>query len=282
MGGVSIEEYGLEFVWICLQKYWGSCLLLILFLAGIVWSLFRHRNREAGIFLFYTVFLLLTAYNPFLVNYIVPKVNFENEYYRFFWMLPVVPGVAYYAVRLIFSVKRFWKKAVLVLIAAGIMIAVGVPLQGVVENFALIENVYKVPDDLRVICELIHEDSEAREPRVVFDRKLNTMARQYDPSLRLVLHRDAVLYRAGSTITARMDEDSPWYHRQKVIMDLLYYGETVELEEFKNALIQTETEYLVVPDEKADGVYLQRAGCELLARAGDYLVYRFFAQKDHM
>ena len=282
MGGVSIEEYGLEFVWICLQKYWGSCLLLILFLAGIVWSLFRHRNREAGIFLFYTVFLLLTAYNPFLVNYIVPKVNFENEYYRFFWMLPVVPGVAYYAVRLIFSVKRFWKKAVLVLIAAGIMIAVGVPLQGVVENFALIENVYKVPDDLRVICELIHEDSEAREPRVVFDRKLNTMARQYDPSLRLVLHRDAVLYRAGSTITARMDEDSPWYHRQKVIMDMLYYGETVELEEFKNALIQTETEYLVVPDEKADGVYLQRAGCELLARAGDYLVYRFFAQKDHM
>lgn len=282
MGGVSIEEYGLEFVWICLQKYWGSCLLLILFLAGIVWSLFRHRNREAGIFLFYTVFLLLTAYNPFLVNYIVPKVNFENEYYRFFWMLPVVPGVAYYAVRLIFSVKRFWKKAVLALMAAGIMIAVGVPLQGVVENFALIENVYKVPDDLRVICELIHEDSEAREPRVVFDRKLNTMARQYDPSLRLVLHRDAVLYRAGSTITARMDEDSPWYHRQKVIMDLLYYGETVELEEFKNALIQTETEYLVVPDEKADGVYLQRAGCELLARAGDYLVYRFFAQKDHM
>lgn len=282
MGGVSIEEYGLEFVWICLQKYWGSCLLLILFLAGIVWSLFRHRNREAGIFLFYTVFLLLTAYNPFLVNYIVPKVNFENEYYRFFWMLPVVPGVAYYAVRLIFSVKRFWKKAVLALMAAGIMIAVGVPLQGVVENFALIENVYKVPDDLRVICELIHEDSEAREPRVVFDRKLNTMARQYDPSLRLVLHRDAVLYRAGSTITARMDEDSPWYHRQKVIMDLLYYGETVELEEFKDALIQTETEYLVVPDEKADGVYLQRAGCELLARAGDYLVYRFFAQKDHM
>lgn len=282
MGGVSIEEYGLEFVWICLQKYWGSCLLLILFLAGIVWSLFRHRNREAGIFLFYTVFLLLTAYNPFLVNCIVPKVNFENEYYRFFWMLPVVPGVAYYAVRLIFSVKRFWKKAVLALMAAGIMIAVGVPLQGVVENFALIENVYKVPDDLRVICELIHEDSEAREPRVVFDRKLNTMARQYDPSLRLVLHRDAVLYRAGSTITARMDEDSPWYHRQKVIMDLLYYGETVELEEFKDALIQTETEYLVVPDEKADGVYLQRAGCELLARAGDYLVYRFFAQKDHM
>ena len=53
MGGVSIEESGLGFVWVCLQKYWGTCLLPALFLAGILWSLLRHRNREAGIFLFF-------------------------------------------------------------------------------------------------------------------------------------------------------------------------------------------------------------------------------------
>lgn len=275
MGGVSIEESGLGFVWVCLQKYWGTCLLPALFLAGILWSLLRHRNREAGIFLFYTIFLLLTAYNPLLVNYIVPKVNFENEYYRFFWMLPVVPGVAYYTVRLIFYAKKLWKRVVLGLVSAGVMIMVGVPLQGVVENFAMIENVYKVPDDLRTICELIHQDSDKKEPRVVFDRDLNTMARQYDPSLRLVLHRDAVLYRAGSTITARMNEDSPWYQRQKIIMDLLYYGEPVKLETFRNALIQTETEYLAVPKEKADESYLEEAGCVLLARTENYILYRF-------
>ena len=78
MAGLSLNETGLQFVRICLQNYWGTCLYLLLFAAGILWSLCCHRKQEARIFLGYAVFLALTAYNPFLVKYIVPKINFEN------------------------------------------------------------------------------------------------------------------------------------------------------------------------------------------------------------
>ena len=176
MAGLSIKENGLQFVWLCLQNYWGSCLFLLFFAAGILWSLFCHRKQEARIFLGYAVFLILTAYNPFLVSYLVPKIDFENEYYRLFWILPVLPGVAYYAVRLIFALKKRWTKILLTLVFCVVLAAAGTPLQGVVQNFALAENIYKVPNDLRAVCDVIHEDYGKEQPRVIFDGSLNSVA----------------------------------------------------------------------------------------------------------
>lgn len=275
MAGISLEETGLQFVWVCLQNYWGTCLYWILFGTGILWSLLCHRKQESRIFLSYAVFLLLTAYNPFLVSYLVPKIDFENEYYRLFWILPVIPGVAYYAVRLIFAVKKLWGKVLLTLIFSAILAVTGTPLQGVVQNFALTENIYKVPNDLRAVCDVIHQDSTEAEPRVIFDGSLNSLVRQYDPSLQLVLHRNAVLYRAGSTVIDGIDENSDWYFRQKTIMDVLYYDQQVELSDFVYAITGTHTDYLVVPLSWYNHEYLHEAGCEPIAQTENYIVYFF-------
>ncbi len=275
MAGLSLNETGLQFVRICLQNYWGTCLYLLLFAAGILWSLCCHRKQEARIFLGYAVFLALTAYNPFLVKYIVPKINFENEYYRLFWILPVIPGVAYYTVRLIFALKKRWTKVLLTIVSAAVLVAAGTPLQGVVENFALAENIYKVPDDLRAVCDVIHKDSKKEQPRVIFDGSLNSLVRQYDPSLQLVLHRNAVLYRAGSTVIDGIDEDSAWYHRQKTLMDVLYYSEPVDLSQFQQALTGTHTDYLVVPISWGNHEYLQQAGCQPIAQTEENIVYYY-------
>lgn len=275
MAEVSIQEAGLRFVWICLEQYWGTCLFPVLFLAGILWSLFCHRKQEARVFLGYAVFLLLTVYNPFFVKYIVPKVNFENEYYRFFWILPVIPGVAYYAVRLVFAVKNKWGKVLAALALAGVMAVAGTPLQGVVQNFALAENIYKVPNDLRAACDIIHADCGEESPRVVFDNYLNSIARQYDASLQLVLHRNAVLYRAGSTVAGTMNEDGSWYRRQRVIMDMVYYEQPVRLQKFQYVLKRTRTDYLVLPIILTNHDRIREAGCEPIAQTENYVVYRF-------
>ncbi|MDC7290661.1 hypothetical protein NXH76_22995 [Blautia schinkii] len=275
MADVTIEELGLRFVQVCLKQYWGGCLFLVLFAAGVVWSLCCHRKKEAGIFIGYTIFLILTVYNPFFVKYIVPKVNFENEYYRFFWILPVVPGVAYYAVRLVFAVKNKWGKTIVALILAGVIVAVGTPIPGVTQNFAMADNLYKVPDDLRAVCSVIHEDSEKENPRVVFSNDLNTLARQYDASLQLVLNRNAVLYRAGSTVAGKINEKSSWYRRQRVIMDVVYYEQKVRLKKFRYALRKTRTDYLVLPVTLRNHKYFMKAGCEPIAQTNNYVVYRF-------
>lgn len=88
------------------------------------------RKRKSGIFVGYTVFLLLTVYNPLVVKYLIAKVKFENEYYRFIWILPVIPAVAYYGVRLVTAFRKTWIK---VLMAAAVLtgfVILGNPLDG--------------------------------------------------------------------------------------------------------------------------------------------------------
>ena len=93
MAGVTIQELGLRFVDACMKLYWGSCWYPLLFAVGLICTLVRGRKRKSGIFIGYTVFLLLTVYNPLVVKYLISKAKFENEYYRFIWILPVIPAV---------------------------------------------------------------------------------------------------------------------------------------------------------------------------------------------
>ena len=106
MAGVTIKELGLSFVKVCMEQYWGNCMFPLLFLGMLIGILVRYKDRTPRIFLYETIFLMLTVYNPILVKAFIPKLDFENEYYRFIWILPVIPGVAYFAARLVFAVKN--------------------------------------------------------------------------------------------------------------------------------------------------------------------------------
>ena len=117
--GVTIQELGLRFVDACMRLYWGSCWYPLLFAVGLICTLVLGRKRKSGIFVGYTVFLLLTVYNPLVVKYLIAKVKFENEYYRFIWILPVIPAVAYYGVRLVTAFRKTWIK---VLMAAAVLV----------------------------------------------------------------------------------------------------------------------------------------------------------------
>lgn len=269
----------MRFVEVCLKNYWGSCLFLVLFMAGVIWTAIAHKKQEPRIFLFYTVFLLLTAYNPFVVMYIIPKFGFENEYYRLFWILPVAIGVAYYSVRLAYLFKKKIIRVILAVMMAALIVWCGSPLTSVMQELQMPQNVYKVPDDLIFACNVIHEDSDSENPRVVFDMSLNTLARQYDASLHLVLNRDAVIYRAGSTVAGTINEDNKYYKRQKCIMDVTYYNMDVPIKLFRAALYLTGTEYLVFPIGLPKSEFIQQAGCEPIAENDYYVIYRFNREK---
>lgn len=119
-------------------------------------------------FLYYLVFLALTVYNPVLVKYVIPKVHFESEYYRFIWILPVIPGAAYYAVRIVEAVRFRWLKAVTALILAAVIVTTGTPVPGIAKDYVMAENIYKVPNELRSVCDVIHQDCDKEQPKVVF------------------------------------------------------------------------------------------------------------------
>lgn len=275
MSGVSIEGLGLAFVWECFKEYWGSCAFGFIFLIGMLFAVIIKKDKISRMFLWYTIFLVLTVYNPVLVKIIIPILNFDNEYYRFFWILPVIPVLAYYITALIWKINGTLKKGICLAAILLVLAFLGTPIQGVVTNFSMIENIYKVPNDLRAVCDVIHADSEKENPNVIFSNELNTVARQYDASLNLVLHRDAVLFRSGSTVATKYREDNKWYQRQKTLLDVVYYEMDMEPEVFKKALQETGTDYLVLTVNLSNHDFIRACGAEAIAQTDGYVVYRW-------
>ena len=275
MAGVTIQEMGLRFVGACMKLYWSSCWYPVIFAVGLLCTLVRGRKRTSRIFIGYTIFLLLTVYNPLVVKYLIAKAKFENEYYRFIWILPVIPGVAYYSVKLVTFFRKKWQKVLAAGIVAGCIIVLGNPLDGVVKNFAMTENIYKVPDDLRAICDVIHQNQADDLPKVVFDSSLNSIVRQYDAGIGLVINRNASIYRAGSTVAGTYDENSKFYKRQKALLDVIDYHIYDDKKGFVNALKKLKADFIVTSIDSGDHEFLTECGCELIAQTESHYIYKY-------
>ena len=275
MAGVTIQEYGLRFVSACMRLYWSSCWYPFLFVVGIICTLIWGRKKNSRIFIGYVLFLLLTVYNPLVVKYLIAKVKFENEYYRFIWILTLIPAVAYYGVKLVSVFRKKWQRALAAIVVLGCFVLLGNPLDGVVTNFAMTENIYKVPDDLRAVCDVIHQNQENDFPRVVFDSSLNSIVRQYDAGIGLVISRNASIYRAGSTVAGSFDENSGFYKRQKALLDVIDYHIYDSPDQFKKALRKTKTDFVVTAIGQVDHEFLVNNGCELVAQTETHYVYKY-------
>lgn len=138
----------MKFVDACMKLYWGPCWYPVLFAIGLIATLIWGRKKSSMIFIGCSAVLFLTVYNPVVVKYIIAKLGFDKEYYRFIWLLPVIPGVAYYGVKAVCLFPKRWMKAAAAAVLLGIFVLFGNPLDRVVNNFAFAENIYKVPDEL--------------------------------------------------------------------------------------------------------------------------------------
>lgn len=72
----------------------------------------------------------------------------------------MIPGAAYYAVRIVEAWFR-WLKAVTALILAAVIVTTGTPVPGITKNYVMAENIYQVPNErLRSVCDNVHQDCD--------------------------------------------------------------------------------------------------------------------------
>jgi hypothetical protein len=190
MQGITIKEHCLMFVWACLKEYVGSSWpILAIFLCGIVAGILLAlfgKKKEAPLevvdakeyvpgqyedtplpdqssvtwmFLSIVLFCAVTVMNPFLVRALIPRFGMTTVYYRFFWILPITFGAAYWLTRVVCCVRRKLIQAIVFAALVGAM-AVVMPLNPGIANVRIPTNVYKVDGAVPVVCDAIHEDYE--------------------------------------------------------------------------------------------------------------------------
>lgn len=273
MGDVNINELGLSFVKVCLNNYWGHICFFGFFAASILWF-FCRKKHGTNLFLIYTAFLFLTIYNPIFVKYIFSKLGSDKIYYRFFWLLPVSLLLGYCCIIILDYAKSKWESCIMFFVLVILIILTGSPVKNIFRDFSLPDNLYKVPDSLLEICEIIHRSSEDENLKIVApDAAMHMLIRQYDPSLQLTIGRDTLLYRLGNT-NFNVNEESSSYKIQNAIMEVIYYEDTSQTDSFLEAIHKTETDYIILYDSSPINGFLQNNGFKNIGVCEGYVVYQ--------
>ena len=106
MGGINLNESGLDFVRQVFVTFGGNTTVLTLFLLSVLYLALKGKKEERYVFVTTAVFLAFTVYNPFAVKYILGKLGMVNVYYRFFWILPMVLTIGYACTKVVGGQKK--------------------------------------------------------------------------------------------------------------------------------------------------------------------------------
>lgn len=271
MQSINVFENGIGYLAECLGLYLGNCAYLLLYMIGTVYILLKGSKEEKEIFLPCTITLLCTVYNPLMPVVVDKFFDISSEYYRLFWLTPIVILVPYVISKLITGVSNMKEKTAVLVFAVAVLIISGnfVYEQGI----PLAQNIYKIPDELIEITQIIHEDTDEEYPKAFFEYEYNMEARQYDPKMLLTIDREEYIYAVNYTYTDEMlnDENVPTNR----ILAVLVRNQNVETGDFTDALEATKTEYVVVTKGHPRTEYLVQAGLNLVADTATHYIFKY-------
>ncbi len=273
MTTLNVATQGIGYLRACLNQYADNCAFFVLYLLALVFVCIKGSRIEKRIFLPAAALLLVTVYNPLFPLLLMRFFDVNNEYYRFFWIAPVIVLVPFVTVKLILIFKDTKSR---VLMSAFLILIYLLSGNFLYRNgYQKAENVYKMPGEMMEVSDLIHADTAAVYPKVFLEYEYNMQMRQYDPKMLLTVNREDYLYALSSDYTDAMlaQEDHPEYQLLAALARKQL--SKVDVARFKAALEETHTEYVVVQKGAAIREYLQRAGLVQVAETKHHGIYRY-------
>lgn len=267
---VDAAELGNAFVRTCFALFQGDGLFLYLTGACLAWLLVKRREGEKLFWRSYVLFLFLVIYNPFLIWRLVALLGLDDEYYRFLWLIPMTIVLAYSGSRLILDGKKKWRPVYL----AGVILAILLCGKTIFSrSWEWIENIYKIPDEVIEICEIIRADSPKEEPCVAADFDLDVLINQYAPDIDLILsYREIASIRE---LEARGDDiDSAAKRLYYVLVAGEEYNYWYSEGYLDYALREGQVDYIVTARGNPAREYIAASQCRLIAELEEYCIFR--------
>lgn len=271
MQTLTVVDTGLSYMQACLEYYLDGGASFLVYIAALLFVLIAGTKQEKQIFLPSALLLFLTVYNPVFPIVLNKIFDVNKEYYRFFWIAPVIILIPYVCIKLIRMQDKKSGRVLFTLVLLGIVCLSGRFIYA--DGYERTENAYKIPNELIEISEIIHEDSSVDYPKVLMEYHYNMEMRQYDPSIRLTIDREDYLYVVNQEYTNEMLQDEA-YPQYKLLERIVRHGDISE-EAFMQALEQTKTEYIVISTTNAVMPFLEQAELRLVAQTENHTVFHY-------
>ncbi len=278
MQSLNVAQEGMGYLWLCLKEYSTGCIFAALFVLGIVFIIIKGTGLEKKVFLPQALLLLLTVYNPVFPVVLNKFFDVNNEYYRFFWIAPVVMLDAYVMARIVLMVKKKAVAAGLFALFAAVTVLGGQFLYK--DGYIPSPTFVKMPTEIPQVCQMIHEDAAGRYdgdyyPRAICEFDYEMCLRQYDASIMLACTREQYLTAVtGQLRSEDIISEEEFYSR---LLTVIVHGNLIPASEFKKGLENTGTEYVCVSSvNEALCDYLEeRCSLRLVGKTANHSLYHY-------
>ncbi len=271
MQGLDVAEEGLSYLFRCIALYSGACFYLALFVPALAVLWFFAPKSFRDYFIRPAVVMLFTIFNPFLPVLIHRFFDVNQEFYRFFWAVPVILTVSASLSLAVDRGKTPGRKVTVFLAACCFLIALGSFVYR--DGFIPAVNSLKIQPEVLAVSELIHADSDVEFPRAICDFNMEMEIRQYDGKILLAATREEYLNAlTGTQVDENIAEKQKHPNR---LLRVVALEEEIPVSEFRESLEETGTEYVVLSRMSPLPEYLAKAGLKEIGHTTDRVVYRY-------
>lgn len=185
------------------KQWWGVIsgtfsltekIMVYLFLAVLLFYLIFGKKRERTLFLSTSAILTILVLNPWSAWFIYQKLGiaFAMRVFRYFWLYPIYMVLAYFVTQMVFLVKGKARIIVMAVFIAGGTVLGAMQVKaghyftfGGHTEFKMIENVYKVSNDVVDVCNIIDKDKNDKHKAAytIYDHNMFMEIRTYDGSI---------------------------------------------------------------------------------------------------
>ncbi len=271
MQGVNVFENGIGYLLKCLRLYSNGTGFFAMFILCVIFVAIKGTKEDRRMFMPPAAALLITVFNPFVPLVLDKIFDVSGEYYRLFWIAPVIVLVPYVLTKLVFDATTKRETVIVASLAAAAFLLGGNYVYANGMNVA--ENIYKIDDELIEISDIIHEDAGTEYSKAFFEYEYNMEIRQYDPKMLLCVDREDYIYAMNYSYTYEMlgDDTKPVYK----ILALLVRNQKVDSEDLTDALEETKTGYVVITKGHPQTGFLKDAGLCVIGDTATHLVLKY-------
>lgn len=246
-----------------LMRYVGDTYILWLFAAAIIGAIVLRLELFYKVAIPMGLFLTLTVYNPLLSAWVASSFGVTVEYYRFFWILPIVPVIAVMAINGMDKLKKtIFQVPYVVLVLVIVSLCGGSVIHR--QSFKPAETIYKLPVTLTQICHVAHSYMPEQEVTILADASVAIALRQYDASIKNPYVR-AELY---TMPMEEMPEDT------RTMAQVIYHQtQESDIGLFKETIKARNIDFIVVTTNEQTEGFLTSAGLQCIDYIGPYSMF---------
>lgn len=172
------------------NAYTGNGMYMGFYYVTLLYILFFCKEREMRARVVYpaVIMLFFILIGAPLVNRFITIIYDKDTGGRLFWVLLIIPVIAYGAVCLVRESNSYWKKALLIALLVPVIFLSGV-FKFSNALYHPIENDYRLPQAEIEICKAVLDAAE--EPKLLVPYEIAHVFRQYSTRIKLLYGEDA-------------------------------------------------------------------------------------------